>query len=97
MPAIAATVTLYSGCFLDVLSDSQSAYLFGELNTTVARSAEAVDQAPNLSLEQLHYAKISQVNSLVDARIVARVSPERNITVLIERTGALGTRGCRGG
>ena len=86
--AIAAVTALYSGCFLVVLGEGKSAYLFGEFNTTLPSSVAAVDKAANLALTHLRYVKVSQDNSLVDATIVARTRDDATVSVGIERTGA---------
>gem|GEM_PF-4580479 len=87
LPVLAclATVTLNSGCFLVAVGAAGAAgagtvaYVRGELDASINRSFDNVDQATNRALVQLQFAKISEGKSAVDAEITARTGQDKKI------------------
>ena len=81
----AAALAFSSGCFLMVRNTGTEAYFFGELETSLANNVAKVDAATNQALQNLHFEKISEETSMVDASIKARTAQNRMLRIQIDR------------
>ena len=89
--ACAAVISLTSGCFLVAVGAAGAAgagtvaYIRGDLSVTLDQGYEAVANATERAVDQMHFAKISETRDATAAELVLRNAQDKRIDLKLTK------------
>ncbi len=89
---LAAALLPLAGCHLVVLRPGHTAYLFGELNTSLDHAFLPVGAAVATACTELGWTGSDRKQSLVDTVLTRRTDLGRTLVVKVEQTGRVSSR-----